>query len=127
MNTADVGALEGRVDVVDAESCNLMLMVSNQSYLDDPVVLTVDIDGVNVLSQPFEVRNQHHDVRFPLRLGTGTHQLRVSSDTGVVLEEKFTLPTTGGRQHASIDYYNYADEDGRLIDWNIQPMPMGIR
>jgi len=46
-------------------------MVSNQSYLDDPVVLTVVIDGVDVLSQPFEVRNQHHFVRFPLRLGSG--------------------------------------------------------
>jgi len=102
-------------------------MVSNQSYLDDPVVLTVVIDGQEVLSQPFEVRNQHHFVRFPLRVGPGGHQLRASSDTGVVLDEEFMLPATGERQHAGISYYNYADADGRLIDWNIQSMPMGIR
>jgi hypothetical protein len=45
MHTADVGASE-------EPSCDLLLMVSNQSYLDDPVVLTVAIDGVDVLSQP---------------------------------------------------------------------------
>lgn len=112
---------------MDLESCDLLLMVNNASYLDDPVVLTVVIDGADLLSRPFEVRNQHHYVRFPLRLGPGTHQLKVSSNTGVVLEEQFTLPATGERQHASIGYYHYADEDGKLIDWNIQSMPMGIR
>jgi hypothetical protein len=127
MHTDDVGASEGQIRVVDLESCDLLLMVSNQSYLDDPVVLTVVIDGVDVVSQPFEVRNQHHFVRFPLRLGPGPHQLKVSSDTGVVLEEQFTLPATGERQHAGIGYYNYADEDGKLIDWNIPSMPIGIK
>lgn len=112
---------------MDSESCDLLLMVSNQSHLDDPVVLTVGIDGVEVLSQPFEVRDQHHFVRFPLRLGPGTHQLRASSDTGVVLEEEFHLPASGERQYAGISYYNYADEDGKLIDWSIQSVPMGIR
>lgn len=126
-HTADVGAPESQIRVVDPESCDLLLMFSNQSYLDDPVVLTVVIDGVDVLSQPFEVRNQHNFVRFPLRLGPGTRQLMVSSDTGVVLEEQFTLPGTGERQHAGIAYYNYADEDGRLIDWNIRSTPIGIR
>jgi hypothetical protein len=128
MHTAGVGdASEGEVRVVDPESCDLLLTVSNESYLDDPVVLTVAIDGVDVLSQPFEVRDQHHFVRFPLRLGSGTHELKVSSDTEVVLEERFTLPATGERQYAGIAYYNYADEDGKLIDWNIQSIPIGIR
>lgn len=117
----------GQVRVVDSESSDLLLMVSNQSYLDDPVVLTVVIDGVDVLSQPFEVRNQHHFVRFPLLLGSGRHHVKVSSDTGVVLEVEFTLPETGEPQHAGIDYYNYADDDGRLIDWCIQSTPMGIK
>lgn len=72
------------------------------------------------------MRNQHHFVRFPLHLGPGTHRLRVSSSTGVVLEEEFLLPANGARQHAAISYYNYADEDGKLIDWSIQSTPMGI-
>lgn len=127
MDTADVGASEGRISFVDPASCDLLLMVSNQSHLDDPVVLTVEIDGADVLSQPFEVRSQHHFVRFPLRLGSGAHQLKVSSDTGVVRQEQFTLPTSGDKQYAAIAYYNYADEDGKLIDWNIRSMPIGIK
>lgn len=58
--TAHVGASVGQVELVDPEACDLMLTVSNQSYLDDPVVLTIVIDGVEVVSQPFEDRNQHH-------------------------------------------------------------------
>jgi hypothetical protein len=127
MHTADVGAFDGQVGLVDPEACDLMLMVSNQSYLDDPVVLTIVIDGVEVVSQPFEVRNQHHFVRFPLGLGPGTHRLEVSSDSGVVREEQFALPADGARQYAAISYYNYADEDGKLINWHIQSMPIGIR
>lgn len=73
------------------------------------------------------VRNQHHVVRFPLLLGPGRHQVKVSSDTEALIEEEFTLPATGERQHAGIAYYNYADEDGRLIDWCIQSTPMGIK
>jgi hypothetical protein len=127
MHTADVSASEGQVRLAELGSCDLLLMVSNQSRLDDPVVLTVAIDGVELLSRPFEVRNQHHFVRFPLHLGPGVHRLKASSNTGVVLEERFTLPATGERQHAGLNYYNYADEDGKLIDWNIQSTPIGIR
>ena len=101
--------------------------MSNQSYLDDPVVLSVVIDGVEVLSQPFEVLNQHHFINFPLRLAPGMHRLKVASDTGVILERKFTMPEGGPQQYAGISYYNYADEDGKLIDWHIQSTPMGIK
>jgi hypothetical protein len=121
-----MGASERRVEVVDADSCDLLLMVSNQSYLDDPVVLTIAIDGIDVLSEPFEVRNQHHVVEFPLRLGAGEHLLKISSDTGVDREEHFTLPESRERRYAAIAYYNYADEDAELIDWHIQSAPMGI-
>ena len=107
-------------------SVDLLLRVSNQSYLDDPVALTVAIDGREVLSQSFDVRNQHHFVQFPLSLGPGRHQLRASSGTGVLLSEEFTLPETGERRHAGISYYNHADEDGAFIDWSIQSTPMGI-
>jgi hypothetical protein len=113
--------------ISDPDSADLLLVVSNQSPLDDPVVLTIEIDDVEVLSQPFEVRNQHHYVYFPLRLGPGVHRLRATSGTGVSINESFTLPDDGARQYAGIDYYNYADEDGRLIDWGIQSTPMGVR
>jgi hypothetical protein len=126
MHTAYVEAPEGDVGVENSGPCDLLLRVSNESYLDDPVGLTVVIDGTEVLSQPFEVRNQHHFVQFPLLLGPGTHELRVVSSTGVVLTEEFLLPVTGERQHADISYYNYADEDGKLIDWSIRSTPMGV-
>ena len=127
MHNVEVSASQGHVRVVDLESCDLLLRVSNQSFLDDPVVLTVWFDGVEVLSQPFEVRNQHTYVHFPLRLGPGTHQVKVSSDTGVVIEEQFMLPASGERQYAGIGYFNYADEDGKLIEWAIQLRPMVVK
>lgn len=101
-------------------------MMSNQSYLDDPVILRVEIGGVEVVAQPFEVRNQHHNVYFQLHLGPGTHQLRITSDTGVVIDESFTLPKNGARRYGSICYYNYADEDGMLIDWYFSSVPIGV-
>jgi hypothetical protein len=122
-----VSAQDPDVRITDRDSADLLLMVSNQSFLDDPVVLTIEIDGLEVLSRPFEVRNQHHYVHFPLRLGSGSHQLRATSDTGVSINESFTLPEDGARQYAGISYYNYADEDGMLIDWVIQSTPMGVK
>lgn len=95
-----------------------------QSYLDDPVVITVEIDGVQVISEAFEVRNQHHFVRFPLRLGLGPHVVHVTTDTGIMIDEGFSLQE-GPRSYASVSYYNYADEDGKLIDWHIRFEPMG--
>jgi hypothetical protein len=118
---------DGRSRTVDRDSADLLLLVGNQSFLDNPVVLTVQIDGVEVVSQPFEVRDQHHSLSFPLRLGPGAHLLRVTSDTGQTLEETFSLPADGSRRYGSIDYYNYADEDGMLLDWYFSSMPMGIR
>lgn len=112
--------------ITDRDSADLLLRVSNQSYLDDPVVLTVEIDDVEVLSQPFQVRNQHHYSYFPLRLGPGTHQLKATSDTGMTVDGSFTIPADGARQYAGIDYYNYADEDGMLIDWYLDSTPMGV-
>jgi hypothetical protein len=37
------------------------------------------------------------------------------------------FPETGERQYATVAYYNYADEDGKLIDWNIESRPIGIK
>lgn len=126
-HTADVDVSTNQIKIVDREACDLLLTISNQSYLDDPVVLTVVIDGVEVLSRPFEVRNQHNFVPFPLCVGPGAHKVWVSTDTDVALEEEFVLPPTGERQYASIEYFNYADEDGKLIDWFIQSIPMGTK
>ena len=120
-------AAAGGVNITDRDSCDLLLSVSNQSYLDDPVVLAVVVDGVEILSQPFEVLTQHHFVEFPLILAPGTHKLTASSDTGVSLERRFTIPADRSRRYANISYYNYADEDGKLIAWHIQSRPMGIK
>lgn len=122
-----MSGVAGRIGAVDRNSADFLLLVSNQSFLDDPVVLTVQIDGVEVVSQPFEVRNQHHYLSFPLRLGPGAHQLRVTSDTGLSLEETFSLPADGARRYGSVSYDNYADEDGMLIDWYFSSIPIGIR
>jgi hypothetical protein len=34
--------------------------------MDDPVVLTVSIDGTEVVAQPIEVKGQHNWILFPI-------------------------------------------------------------
>ena len=114
------------IGIVDLEQADLHLWVANQSPLDDPVLLTVEIDGTEIVSQPFEVRSQHHRLLFPLRIAPGGHRLRVTSDTGVTLRHEFTMPGTE-RQFAVIEYWNYADEDGRRITWQLSSRPTGLR
>ena len=114
------------ITIVEPEHADLHLWVSNQSYLDDPVVLTIDIDGQLVTSQPFEVKHQHHWVLFPLEIPAGSHIVHVVSDTGVTRTQPFTLPA-GLRRYAVIDYWNDADEDGRQITWDLSTQPIGFR
>ena len=47
------------IAVVEEDEAALLLWVSNQSFEDDPVQVTIAIDGVEVISQQFEVEGQH--------------------------------------------------------------------
>lgn len=111
------------VRTVEEREADLHLWVSNQSFKDDPVVLEISIDHTEVVAQPFEVGSQHNWVLFPIKVSPGRHVLSVVSDTGVEMRKRFTVPETG-RRYALIDYWRYADEESRHINWHIQSRPL---
>lgn len=113
------------IRVVDDGEADLDLWVSNQSFEDDPVFLTVSIDGTQVVAQPFTVEGQHNWILFPIKVPPGPHVLDVVSATGVTTQKHFTLPGTG-RQYAVIDYWNYPQDGGRQLTWLIQSTPIGF-
>lgn len=104
--------------IVEPEQADLHLWISNQSFLDDPVVLTVEVDGVELTSRPLVMRNQHR-LLLPLQVPSGSHSISVVSDTGAQLRQEFTLSWWRGRRFAVIDYWNSADGDGRRITWRL--------
>lgn len=64
----------------------LTLYVSNQSFDDPTVSITVLLDGETVVSDVFDVGRQHNWRRIDLSPAPGTHHLRAVSDTDVVFE-----------------------------------------
>ena len=114
------------IRVVEEDEADLLLWVSNQSFEDDPVEVTIAIDGVAVVSEPFEVEGQHSWILFPITAPPGNRVLTATSDTGATLEQRFTLPEQGLR-HAVVDYWYYPDDQaGRHFSWLIQKRPVGF-
>jgi hypothetical protein len=107
------------VRMVAENQGDLHLWVSNQSFEDDPVFVTISIDGTEVVAQPFDVEGQHNWILFPLRVPAGQHVLTAASDAGVETEQRFTIPETG-RRYAVLEYWNYDNDKGRHFTWRIQ-------
>lgn len=86
------------------------LWVSNQSFDDDPVRITIEVDGQLVVDDAFEVGGQHnwfaHDIA---GLEPGQHEIVATSDTGAVIEATFSLPADEPRW-VVIDYWYYPGE-----------------
>lgn len=122
---APAGSGVGGVELVPEEQADLHLWVSNQSFADDPVAVTVTIDGVTVVDQPFAVEGQHNWELFPVALEPGRHTLSATSDTGVSLERTFRVPE-GGPRYAVLDYWYYADSEGRHFSWRDQAEPVAF-
>ena len=119
------GSSPAAVRVVDEQQADLHLWVSNQSFADDPVTLTVTVDGTEVVAQPFEVEGQHSWILFGIKAPPGRHVLTVTSGTGAELEKRFTLAELR-RRYGVIDYWNYPDDGGRHITWRIQSQPLAF-
>lgn len=102
------------VEPVEPVPGQVKLWVSNQSFEDDPVAVTVEIDGVTVVDDSFEVGSQHNWFSFMIDgLESGEHTVTATSDTGVVFEGTFTLPPDEPRWMV-VDYWYYPDDaEGR--------------
>lgn len=121
--SSEVSVAEGEVRLVEEEEADLMLYVSNQSFDDEEVRLTVAVDGVTVVDGNFHVENQHNWVSFPLGLSPGVHEITAESETGATLSESFRVrrDRTG---YAVIDHWG-DDESGELT-WLFQWQPIGF-
>ena len=114
------------VRVVDEKAADLQLWVSNQSFVDDPVRLTISIDGVELVERSFAVEGQHNWILFPVALAPGWHEVVAVSDTGAELRETFRVPRDGQR-YAVLDYWNYPDDKhGRHFTWMVQDEPVAF-
>jgi hypothetical protein len=119
----EVTAAQSEVRLVDEGQADLMLFVSNQSFDEEQVRLTVAVDGVPVVDGDFHVEGQHNWVGFPLSLSPGVHQITAESDTGATLSESFRVPGNKPR-YAVIDHRG--DDDSAELSWLFQRQPIGF-
>ncbi len=124
-STAAPGSPPAAIRLVKEHRADLHLWVSNQSFKDNPIVLTISIDGTEVVDQSFEVGSQHNWILFPVSLPPGQHVLNAASETGSEMRQRFTSHATEAR-YAAVDYWNYADKHGRHITWRIQSNRMAF-
>lgn len=113
-----MSAHESDVKVVDQAEANFVLYVSNQSFEDTAVHLTVAVDGVTVVNGDFHVEGQHTWIQFPLALPPGAHEVVAESDTEATLRESFETPT-GETRYAVIEHWTKSNGVGYLT-WRFQ-------
>ena len=118
-----VTAPNSEVRLVSPADADLVLYVSNQSFGDETVRLKLAVDGVTVVDGEFRVEGQHHWIRFPLDLSSGTHSLTAESDTGATLEKSFQVPGDEPR-YAVVDYW--AEDGSAELTWRFQREPVGF-
>lgn len=109
---------------------NLILYVANQSFDEDPVDITVWIDGVKAVESDFYVKDQHNWIMHRFNLAPGRHKLTVKSKKGQAsLEKEFEI---ADKHWAVIDYWYYpttsrgAGPTPRKFDFLIQDSPIGF-
>lgn len=101
------------------------LYVSNQSFDDDPVRITISISGEVVVDDDFAVEGQHNWIEFTPDIEPGLHTLTATSDTGAEFTVDLELPA-GEPRWAVIDYWFYPDQEPRRFTFNISGEPIGF-
>ncbi len=104
------------IRIVAERQADMQFFVSNQSFDDATVELAVSIDGTELVSGLFDVKDQHNWCKFSAKVSPGQHVVTVVSDTGAELRERFMLPEAG-RRYAVIHYWYGAEKDHPFFDW----------
>ena len=91
--------------VAEDAAPSLVLWVSNQSFREDEVGITVQIDGVPLVDGPFPVQDENNWMSFPLAMAPGQHELVARSTEGTRLEETFSTPAAPAGVHAMLSYW----------------------
>ncbi len=103
------------------------LWLSNQSFTDDPVAVSIVIDGEPAFDADLEVMGQHNWIPFEIGgLNPGVHTITARSDTGAELTGSFTLPA-GEPRWVVLDYwYEPSGAEGRRFTLNEFDRPVGF-
>ncbi len=115
---------------------DLTLFVSNQSYRDSEVDITVTLDGETIIDRDFNVGDQHNYIEHRIRLDAGRHTLHAATTTldgeEVELSEDFTIDPDQQR-YAALDYWHYEPTglddptaDPPKFTFKIQDDPIGF-
>jgi hypothetical protein len=114
---------------------DLTLWVSNQSYVDKNVGLTVTLDGVVIIDRTFHVGDQHNHIEHRIRLDDGTHTISATTvidDENVELSEEFSIEPNQQR-YAFLSYWHYVPTregdtsfDPPGFNFDIQDEPIGF-
>ncbi len=118
----DVSSAQDEVGVGEVR-----LWVSNQSFEDDPVFITIRIDGEPVVNDSFAVEGQHNWMSFDIAgLSSGSHEVVAVSDTGAQTGGSFTLPE-GESRWLVVDYwYDAGEPDNRYFTLSESDVPVGF-
>ena len=119
----EVTAADAAVRLVGKAEADLVLYVSNQSFDDEEVRLTVTIDGATVVDGEFHVEGQHNWISFPLALSSGGHEITTESDSGATLRESFEVPQ-GKTRYAVIEHWT--EDDSTDLTWKFYRQPVGF-
>ena len=119
----DITAAGASVRLVDEADADLVLFVSNQSFDDEKVRLTVAVDGATVVDGDFDVADQHNFVSFPLGMSPGVHEITAKADSGATLRDSFRVPGDKPR-YALIDHWG--EDDEAELEWSFQRQPMAF-
>jgi hypothetical protein len=84
------------------------LYVSNQSFAEPTVPITIVIDGNQVVSDSFKVESQHNWKLFNLSLATGTHELVAAAPNGTTLT--MTITVTDAPRWLVVNYWYNPDD-----------------
>jgi len=103
---------------------NFVFYVSNQSFAETPVDITVTLNGKKAVSQDFEVGNQHNWKKHTFKLAPGKYKLVAESKKGKAKFEK-ELEIKDKKTWAAMDYWYYPKKDGkRFFTIHIQNNPI---
>lgn len=119
----EVTAADAEVRLVEEDQADLVLYVSNQSFDDEEVRVTVAIDGIVIVDGDFHVEDQHNWISFPLEMSPGDHEVTADADSGAAMSETFQVPGDKAR-FAVIDYWG--EDDSAYFSWLFHRQPIGF-
>lgn len=110
--------------VLDRPPLGLAVIVSNQSFDDPEVGLTVTVDGELMIERSFAVEGQHTYVSYRLPLEPGEHRVVARADTGATHERVVSLGTE--RRYLAVSYWGGEPSSPDAFSVEESDEPFGI-